>query len=293
MVDFHARLKAYAELTQVRLSELLPPATERPTELHQAMRYSCLAPGKRLRPALCLASAVAVGGSEASAIDAACAIEMIHCFSLIHDDLPAIDNDDLRRGRPTCHIQFGEAVAILAGDSLFGLAFESMLGVPAAPDRVRDATFRLARASGSRGLAGGETVDVLSEGKTIDTETLEYIHVHKTAALIEASCSIGGVLGGGDPDQVAHLASYGRSVGLAFQIWDDVLNEVSTEDMLGKAVGSDRDRGKATYPALHGLESSRTMARQYADQAIFQLSTFEGDTSFLASVARFAVERVN
>ncbi len=291
-MDFPARLKAYANLTEARLSLLLPPVEERPFELHSAMRYSCLAPGKRLRPALCLAASEAVGGPIESALNGACAVEMVHCFSLIHDDLPAIDNDDLRRGLPTCHVKFGEAVAILAGDSLFGLAFESILQSEGASAQIRDATRWLARASGSRGLAGGETVDILSEGKVVDADTLEYIHIHKTAALIQASTAIGGLLGGGSAEQVEHLAIYGRSVGLAFQIWDDVLNEISTAEQLGKAAGSDRERGKATYPGIHGLDAAKHMASQLVDAAIQHLESFDGDTTFLVAAAKFSIERV-
>lgn len=275
-----------------RLAILLPSATERPMELHTAMRYSCLAPGKRLRPALVLGSAEVFGVTEGAVLDAACAVEMIHCFSLIHDDLPAIDNDDLRRGRPTCHIEFGEAIAILAGDALFALAFETCARLEAAPEAVVEVLRLLTHCVGSDGLVGGEIVDVLSEGKVVDRETLEYIHSRKTGALIRASCEIGAVLAGASPAACAALREYGDAVGLAFQIADDVLNETSTPEQIGKSAGSDREREKATYPALFGLDASRKMALEAADRGIAALSGL-GATEFLEGLARFSVDRVS
>lgn len=255
------------------------------------MRYSCLAPGKRLRPALCMAAAEAVGGSAIGVVDAACAIEMVHCFSLIHDDLPAIDNDELRRGLPTCHVKFGEAMAILAGDALFALAFRTLGSTAGPAERVLAALNVLSEATGSEGVVGGEVVDVQSEGKVIDAETLRYIHAKKTGALIAASCEIGALLGGASDIDVAHLRRYGEHVGLAFQIVDDILNETSTPEQLGKSAGSDRERGKATYPAVFGLEASRTKAREATDAAIAELAHVTGPTDFLCDLARFTIER--
>lgn len=287
-----SKLAMYAGEINERLSQLLPPPERIPADLHQAMRYSCLAPGKRLRPALVLACAEAVGGTRASALDAACAVEMVHAFSLIHDDLPAIDNDDLRRGRPTCHIQFGEGIAILAGDALFSLAFECIAGCSDDPTKIVRVLKILTHSSGSDGLVGGETVDIQSEGKPIDRETLDYIHSRKTGALIKASCEIGGILGGASPDEVKTLGLYGEKVGLAFQIADDVLNETSTPEQLGKSAGSDRERMKATYPAMYGLEESRAMALSLAAQSGELVQNF-ANRDFLQQVAMFSVERLN
>ena len=287
------QLKAYSNLVDSRLGQLLPSESEPPVELHRAMRYSCLAPGKRLRPILCLAAAQAVGGDTSSAIDAACAIEMVHCFSLIHDDLPAIDNDDLRRGMPTLHVHAGEAIAILAGDALFALAFQSIAKSSSPPDKVLASVRRLTEASGSAGLVGGEVADVVSEGKVVEPKMLDFIHQRKTGALIAASCEIGGILGGGDDRQIAALLEYGRNIGLAFQIADDVLNETSTSDQLGKAAGSDRERRKATYPALYGIDASRARARQMSDAAIGALEASAIHSELLTQLARYSVERLN
>ena len=227
------------------------------------------------------------------ALDAACAIEMVHCFSLIHDDLPAIDNDDLRRGSPTCHVKFGEAVAILAGDALFSLAFDTLANMVGDSARVLKSIAALTRATGSDGLVAGETLDVLSEGKPADRETLVAIHTMKTGALIAASCEIGGLLGGASPEQVAALREHGEQVGLAFQIADDVLNETSTAEQLGKAAGSDRERQKMTYPSLYGLDASRQAAINAAKRGIECIGGMPNDTRFLRELAEFSVERLS
>ena len=273
------------------LESRLPVVEGRAEPLVAAMRYSVLAPGKRLRPVLCMASADAVGGNAEDVLDAACALELVHAFSLIHDDLPAIDNDELRRGRPTCHVQFGEATAILAGDALFSLAFELLAGMSISAERVVRAVQILARASGADGLVAGEIVDVLTEGKPYDASTLEYIHTRKTGALIAASCELGALLGGGDPAQVQAFEAYGRHLGLAFQIADDILNETGTSDELGKAAGSDRSRGKATYPHLHGLEGARQAAATAAQRAIDALPESLNRWDFLVGLAEFTVQR--
>ena len=285
-------LKLTSAQVEARLEALLPTVRTKPTELHEAMRYSAMAPGKRLRPALCVASAEAVGENAPLVLDAACALEMVHVFSLIHDDLPAIDDDELRRGLPTCHMRFGEAIAILAGDALFALAFEVVSKLKAPADRVVRAISILSSASGSSGLVGGETVDVLSEGKPFDESTVEYIHSRKTGALVSASCEIGGLLGGGTDEQITALKEFGKEVGLAFQIADDLLNELSTADALGKAAGTDRARSKATYPALHGITESREAARQAIDRAFEHIDNIpNADT--LVQLARYAIERVH
>jgi geranylgeranyl diphosphate synthase, type II len=291
LVDVQLKRKAYAARVDERLSEILPPESQLPGPLSQAMRYACLAPGKRLRPILCLAAAEAVGADSASVLDAACALEMLHAFSLVHDDLPAIDNDDLRRGRPTCHIRFGEATAILAGDGLFALAFQTILDGPGiAASRLQAASI-LARASTL--LVRGETADVLAEGKPTDSETLEFIHRCKTGELISASVQIGAILANASETDLGHLRCYGDRIGLAFQIVDDILNETSTADQLGKAVGSDRERGKATFPNLYGLDAARQRAGQLATEALAELTHLSGDPSVLADLANFVVDRVH
>ena len=284
-VDVQLKRKAYAARVDERLAQLLPPENQLPEPLSQAMRYACLAPGKRLRPILCLAAADAVGAKPETVIDAACALEMLHAFSLVHDDLPAIDNDDLRRGRPTCHVQFGEATAILAGDGLFALAFQTILDGPGRPETRVTAASILARASTL--LVRGETADVLAEGKPVDEATLEFIHRSKTGELISSSVQIGAILAN------AHLKAYGDRIGLAFQIVDDILNETSTEDQLGKAVGSDRERGKATFPGLYGLDVARTRANQLATEALAELASLSGDASVLTDLANFVVDRMH
>jgi len=291
-VGVETDLQRCRERVESRLDQLLPPASMQPEALHEAMRYSCLAPGKRIRPALCMASAAAVGGSETDGLEAGCALEMVHAFSLIHDDLPAIDNDDLRRGRPTCHKQFGEAIAILAGDALFALAFQVLASCSASADRLLQAMRVLSHAVGSDGLVGGEVVDVLSEGRDVSQETLEFIHTRKTGALIAAACEIGGLMGGGSFAQVQALRCYGRHIGLAFQIADDLLNELSTAEQLGKAVGTDRERRKATYPALHGIEAAREQALREARLAVDCLADFSNPARlFLEELAAYTVER--
>lgn len=255
------------------------------------MRYACLAPGKRLRPALALASSLAVGGDIEAALPGACALEMVHVFSLIHDDLPAIDNDDLRRGQPTCHKAFDEATAILAGDALFALAFQTLASSSAPVERRAEAILELARQSGSAGVVGGEVMDIESEGQPPDLDKLMTIHRRKTGALMSASCAIGGLLGGGSADQVDGLRQYGAALGLAFQIVDDILNETATVEILGKAVGSDRALGKMTYPALMGASAATQEAQRLADEATENLNTLPGDTSWLRELATFAIER--
>lgn len=275
-----------------RLAELLPAGD---SKLEQAMRYSALGPGKRLRPILCLESARAAGVEEC--LDAACALEFLHCFSLIHDDLPAIDDDATRRGRPTCHIEFGEAVAILAGDALFALVFEVLAGLDRPANRVVKAIRELSVASGTGGLVGGETLDILSEGMDLSHEaaeaTLRKIHDQKTGALIVCACRMGAVLGGAGAGEIEALGEYGKHVGHAFQIADDILNETSSAETLGKSVGSDRERGKLTYPALFGLERSQQMAEEACEDAKKALAGLPGETSVLMALADYAIKRAH
>ncbi|MBX3118943.1 MAG: polyprenyl synthetase family protein [Fimbriimonadaceae bacterium] len=292
-MDAETLLWSYRDLTDRRLNELLPPATQSPVELHEAMRYSGAAPGKRLRPALCMACCEAVGGKPEDAVDAGCAIELVHAFSLIHDDLPAIDDDELRRGRPTCHVQFGDAIAILAGDALFSLAFEVLSHCPGEPSRVLRSLQVLGSASGSSGLVGGEVLDVLSEGQPATAELIERIHRQKTGALIAASCAIGAILGGGSDSQVSALENFGQRIGLAFQMADDILNETSTPEKLGKSAGSDRERQKATYPAVYGLSETREKACQLVEQAVNNLPAGIDEAGHLHSLAWYAVNRLS
>lgn len=269
------------------LDRYLPPETERPELLHRAMRYSVFAGGKRIRPILCMASAEAAGGSAEAALLPAVALEFLHTYTLIHDDLPSMDNDDLRRGRPTSHKVFGEANAILAGDSLLTLAFELLAQ---APEGARLA-LELARASGSRGVAGGQFEDLAAEGKTPDADLVNFIHINKTAKLIQAACRMGGIAAGVSEKGLAALDRYGDRIGLAFQVADDVLNATSTPETLGKAVGSDALREKATYVALVGVEEARRQAAALADEAIAALKDLPGPVEPLIALAQFMVER--
>ncbi|MBI5493269.1 MAG: polyprenyl synthetase family protein [Deltaproteobacteria bacterium] len=274
------------------LKDLLPKEDEYPQSLHRAMHYSLFAGGKRLRPILVLAACEAVGGKTDEALNAACAFECIHTYSLIHDDLPAIDNDDLRRGRPTCHKAWGEATAILAGDALLTSAFEIIAKTPTENTKalVR-ATFELARAAGSVGMIGGQTVDIESEGKEIPFPVLEYIHIHKTGELILASIRCGAILGGARDGQLDALTRYGQATGLAFQIADDILDvEGSTEEM-GKAAGMDEQKGKATYPSLIGMDESKKRAAELVEKAVQSLSDFGVEAGPLRAIARFIVSR--
>lgn len=259
------------------------------------MRYSALAPGKRLRPVLLMAAAHAVGGEDVAIsepiLDAACAVELVHCFSLIHDDLPAIDDDDLRRGRPTNHVQFGEAIAVLAGDALFALAFQVLARCKGSDAAVRECLASLSESSGSDGLVGGEVLDVLTEGRDFSEDELAFIHSRKTGVLIKACCRMGCILAEGSAQDLTALELYGDHVGLAFQIADDVLNETSTATQLGKAANSDALRRKATYPAKYGLEGAREAARTHSNLALKAVGNLA--TEELRYLATFAVERLN
>ncbi|MFA6823967.1 MAG: polyprenyl synthetase family protein, partial [Geobacter sp.] len=278
-MDLKAYLKEKIALVDAALDQYLPTEEERPQSLHKAMRYSIFAGGKRVRPVLLLAACEAVGGAIARAMPAACAMEMIHTYSLIHDDLPAMDDDDFRRGRPTNHKVFGEAIAILAGDGLLTEAFKLMAN-PAFSAGV-DAGARMAVISeiatcaGSYGMVGGQVVDMESEGQPeMDLPTVQYIHTHKTGALIKASVVAGALLGGADEKQLAAIRRYGEAAGLAFQIADDILDIEGTTEEIGKDAGSDEARGKATYPAVMGLAAAKQEAKEMMDEALNALSRF-------------------
>jgi geranylgeranyl diphosphate synthase type II len=290
-------------LTDAALERLLPPGTQRPSSIHQAMRHSVFAGGKRLRPILAMEAGRMVAGNmiagkeidgslPAGIEELGAALEMLHTYSLIHDDLPALDNDDLRRGRLTCHKAFGEAVAILAGDALQTQAYEVLAQMKCpAEARVRIIE-EIARGTGTiDGMIGGQVVDLEAEHTKPDIKMLEYIHRSKTAALITASVVSGGLYAGGSEDAVAKLRSFGLKIGLAFQIVDDVLDLTQTSEQLGKTAGKDSAAEKATYPALFGVEESNRRADELAESAISQLSSFGSRADTLKSLARFLVER--
>lgn len=256
------------------------------------MRYSVFAGGKRLRPILCLEAARVFERAPEGILEVACALEFIHTYSLIHDDLPALDNDDLRRGQPTCHKQFGEAVAILAGDALLTLAFQTLAEAPVEPARRLRVLAEVARAAGTReGMVGGQVADLEAERKPVDASTLEYIHRSKTAALIRASAVAGAIVAGAGLDEVARCGRFGERIGLAFQVVDDVLDVVSTSDQLGKTSGKDQSQQKATFPALYGLERSRAIARELADQARQEIAAFGAHAARLEELAAFLIHR--
>ncbi|ABL00011.1 polyprenyl synthetase family protein [Pelobacter propionicus] len=295
-MDLKAYLKEQCARVDAALDSYLPRETELPHSLHKAMRYSVFAGGKRVRPILMLAACQAVGGDTEVAIPAACAMEMIHTYSLIHDDLPAMDDDDFRRGNPTNHKVFGEAVAILAGDALLTEAFK-LLSNPACaagvPSEARLAVIhQIASCAGSHGMVGGQVVDMESEGKSdIDLPTVQYIHTHKTGALIKAAVVAGALLGGADREKLAAITRYGSAAGLAFQIADDILDIEGTTEEIGKDAGSDQARGKATYPAVMGLAAAKQEATTMMDEAFKALEIFGSEADPLREIARYIVTR--
>jgi geranylgeranyl diphosphate synthase type II len=280
-------------LTDAALERLLPPATQRPVSIHQAMRHSVFAGGKRLRPILCMEAGRMVAGSLPAGIEElGAALEMLHTYSLIHDDLPALDNDDLRRGRPTCHKVYGEAIAILAGDALQTQAYEVLSRLHCSTESRVLIIEEVARGTGTvEGMIGGQVVDLEAEHTKPDLATLEYIHRSKTAALIGASVLSGGLYAGGDDKAVGKLRSFGQSVGLAFQIVDDVLDVTQTSEQLGKTAGKDTAAEKATYPALFGVDESLKKATALVATAFASLDGFGSRAEVLKDLARFLVER--
>lgn len=291
-MDLDRYLAEKTEVINTALKALLVREDEYPRSLHRAVHYSLFAGGKRLRPVLVLASAEAVGGNVKYALNTACAIECIHTYSLIHDDLPAIDNDDVRRGSPTCHKEFGEAMAILAGDALLTAAFEMIAMTPSARhEDVLKVIGEVARAAGSTGMIGGQVVDIESEGGSVPFPVLEYIHIHKTGEMIMAAVRCGGILGGAAERDLAGLTRYARAIGLAFQIADDILDVEGASVLMGKNTGADELRGKATYPSHIGLEESKNRARELVDIGIEALSALDGKADPLREIARFIVSR--
>ncbi|HOO89751.1 MAG TPA: polyprenyl synthetase family protein [Syntrophales bacterium] len=276
------------------LDEYLPELIGFSAEISDSMRYTLFAGGKRIRPVLCMASAEAVGGSPESVIPVACAIEMIHTYSLIHDDLPSMDNDDYRRGKPSNHKAFGEGVAVLAGDALLTEAFYLMSGKSSrgiSPEKNLAIIHEISEAAGFRGMIGGQVADLRAEGKNVDMETVDYIHTHKTQALITVSIRAGAIIADACEDDLNALTEYGEKTGLAFQIADDILDIESCRTILGKDTGSDEGLGKATYPALIGLKESKARMRTLVEDALDAIRHFDEKAEPLRMIARFIAER--
>ncbi len=295
--SFHKHLDVLRRQTQSALERYLPPASAPPCRLHEAMRYACLGGGKRVRAVLVYAAGETLNAPLRSLHAPACAVEIIHAYSLVHDDLPAMDNDDLRRGQPTCHKAFDEATALLAGDALQALAFDI---IAAADNNTLSSGQRLsmcsvlATASGSLGMAGGQAVDLASVGQPIDLQALETMHRLKTGALIRASVRLGALAAdNASEDDCAALEHYAGCMGLAFQIRDDILDVESSTEILGKQQGADAALNKPTYPALLGLDESKQRAKYLHDEAVEALSVFGGQADFLRELAAFIVSRIN
>jgi len=281
-------------LIEQALEQTLPPEDTLPSSIHQAMRYSVFAGGKRLRPVLCVEAARLFAGTHdvSGAVRVGCALEFIHTYSLIHDDLPALDNDDLRRGKPTCHKMFGEAMAILAGDALLTLAFETLAKAPVEPARRVRIIAEIGAAAGTvNGMVGGQVADVEAERKPVDAAGLEYIHRSKTAALIRGSIVAGAIAGGASDADVERLGRFGENIGWAFQVVDDILDVEESSESLGKTAGKDQAQQKATYPALYGLEKSHQIARELEAKALGQLAPFGERANHLRALAQFLVAR--
>lgn len=292
MSDLKTYLADRAAFVDAALDRLIPTADTPPATIHRAMRHSLFAGGKRLRPILCLAAAEACGGSREAAAFAACAVECLHTYSLIHDDLPSMDNDDFRRGVPTCHKVYGEGVAILAGDALQALAFELLVKTPVT---VRygagDLVAELARTAGSLHLVGGQVADLEGEGQKLPLDALRFIHENKTAALLTTSLVLGGMSADAQPEDLQALRAFGMATGLAFQILDDILDVTQTSEKLGKSAGKDLASEKSTYPALIGLETSRAEAQRLTQSAHDALAVFNARGTRLRELADHLLAR--
>ena len=290
--DLQRYLARQTSAVDCALDNLLPPAHAKPATIHKAMRYSLFAGGKRIRPALCLAAAAACGGDDANAMPLACAVECIHTYSLIHDDLPAMDNDDFRRGKPTNHKVFGEGIAVLAGDALLTQAFEiaaQVKGWPRYPHQT--IVLEIAKASGSLQLVAGQVADLEGEGKKLSVNELRYIHERKTSALLCCAVRLGGMSANCTTAQLKALTDFGYHVGLAFQVIDDILDVTQTSEQLGKTAGKDVAEQKATYPAIVGLEKSRKIAENLTTKAFAALKMFKGKAIALEALAEFLLKR--
>lgn len=286
-MNFQDYLKKKREIVNQALDKYLPDENKEPKSLHQAMRYSVFAGGKRLRPILAIASFEAVNGRGRAVLPVACALEMIHTYSLIHDDLPCMDDDDLRRGKPTLHKVYGEGMAVLAGDALHALAFELLLQA-----KNPQVVYEVAKAIGTEGMIGGQMKDLEAEGKKVSLKQVEYIHTHKTGKLLRASVRAGAILGGADKATLSALSSYGEKFGLAFQIVDDILDVVGKEVVIGKKKGSDKANSKATYPEVIGLEESKILAKDLLMQARSKLKVLKDKSWVFEMLADYVYERI-
>lgn len=297
MANFEHYMRARREQVDAWLDGYLPAEDAPPVEIHRAMRYSIFAGGKRLRPLLALAAGEVFNAPEHWLRPVCCALEMIHTYSLIHDDLPAMDNDDVRRGQPTCHKVFGEAIAILAGDALLTRAFQTLAQPSIDPlflQRQSQLIAEIAMAAGTeQGMIAGQVMDMLAEGSPIDATTLEHLHRAKTGALIRASVRAGGLLGDADQTELQRLTAYAEAIGLAFQIVDDILDLTATRSQLGKTPGKDAKAGKATYPAFYGLERSCQIAYQLVERAVAEIGHLRRDATRLEQLARYIIERIS
>lgn len=288
--NFKRLLDRISPLVKQALSLYAWPEPDAPKRLVEAMDYSLSAGGKRLRPMLVICASEAVGGKVEEALPVAAAFEMIHTYSLIHDDLPSMDDDDLRRGKPTCHKAFDEATAILAGDAMCTYAFQAILMNVHDAKKARDAAIELTKASGLEGMVGGQIADLEGEGSQPDLEQLQYIHRRKTGALITAAVVCGGIVGGASTEQLDALRTYGQNIGLAFQVIDDILDETATAEELGKSPGKDSAAGKQTYPRLMGLEKAKKYADELVKQALDEIAILQ-ETDGLAVIANYFVAR--
>lgn len=293
-MNFKGDLKSKVVIVENLLNEYMPKEEGYQKTICEAMNYSLKAGGKRLRPILTLEACKIVGGDERDAIPFAVAIEMIHTYSLIHDDLPALDNDDLRRGRATNHKVYGEAMAILAGDGLLNYAYEIMLRESIGkenPEKYLKAINEIAKASGIYGMIGGQVVDIESENKKINIDKLDFIHMNKTAAIMVGCMRAGAIIGGADEVQLENITKYAKNIGLSFQIVDDILDIVGDESKLGKKVGSDIENDKSTYPSLLGLEKSKEIANELIQEAKLSINNINENSEFLNGLADYIVDR--
>ncbi len=291
-MDLKAYLAARQKEVDRALNRFLPKESTRPATIHNAMRYSLFAGGKRLRPILCLAAAEACGGATKPALPLACAVECIHTYSLVHDDLPSMDNDDLRRGRPTSHKVFGEGVAVLTGDALLTIAFEiATQAMPTRRHTLRDMLHELAVAAGSRKLIAGQVADLEGEGKPVDRAGLRYIHENKTAAMLAVSVRLGAMSANANPKELGAIGDFGHSLGLAFQVIDDILDVTQTSEKLGKSAGKDVAAQKATYPSVIGLDASRREAKRLTQKANAALEPFGARAEMLRAIGSHLLER--
>jgi geranylgeranyl diphosphate synthase, type II len=292
-MDINAYISGSKKLVDQYLDQLLSAESEAPSTIHKAMRYSIFAGGKRVRPILTLAAGESLAGERAILFHLGAAIEMMHTYSLIHDDLPALDNDDLRRGLPTCHKVFGDAMAILAGDALMTRCYQILADLPGLPDSSRISIIReIAAATGTvDGMIGGQVVDLESEGKTVDAGVLEYIHHSKTGALLSACVRCGAMAAGAQASELRALTEFGNKIGLVFQIVDDILDVTSSSEVLGKTAGKDVKVKKVTYPAFYGIEASRQKARELVSSALENIGDLGEEATPLRSLAQFIISR--